>query len=66
MNFKVGDIVRGTEVHTNPARMSDKGFVANIWKNQIWVLWFGSKYDVQVAYEHELELLWRDPVGYLE
>lgn len=66
MNFKVGDIVRGTEAHPNPARMSDKGFVANIWKNQIWVLWFGFEYDVQVAFERDLELLWRNPMGYLE
>ena len=66
MNFKVGDIVRGTKAHTNPSRMSDKGFVAKIWKNQIWVLWFGSKYDVQAAFERDLELLWRDPMGYLE
>lgn len=66
MNFKVGDIVRGTEMHVNPARMSDKGFVTRVHNGVVWVLWFGSVYDVQAAYENELELIWRDSLGYLE
>ena len=66
MNFRIGDIVRGNKFHINPERMSDKGFVADVREGHVLMIWFGSRYDAQVAFNNELELIWREPMGYLE
>ena len=66
IEFKVGDIVRANSRHVNPDRKYDKGFVAALNGKEIWVVWFGFKYEVHLSFKDELVLIWRDENKYLE
>lgn len=58
MNFKVGDFVKGNELHCNPERMKDTSIVVEVLEKEFgyWICWFNDK-QKHFAEDDELELV---------